>query len=345
MTDTTNETFVCPRRFDLEVSLGGTLPDLSQVPPERRTDHWRTGGSFANAPAIVKGVTLRTCSYCGCLDPEIFLFLIEQGCVVGPTDKNYKLYLGQHYTEEELAERKARFLAGDFARTLREQAGDAAVEAHWEKDRADLYSSKQDLGKFYTQHFSPDQADRFRARWKEGKIAWGYPGGPYAKLYLPPSRSDAGYATDPNDPRLKNQPNDRLQQAYLILPQEERDKGFVRPVRRAYTHVGAPPNTYPLRDLTDEERTRYADAGYVKFEPYPESERPRMGRFWTQANLDTAGKGCGVTTTMSLPLAETYARDPKFYGGTWCSGCGTHLPVAEFVWAAGQPGEGERVGT
>lgn len=41
---------------------------------------------------------------------------------------------------------------------------------------------------------------------------------------------------------------------------------------------------------------------------------------------------CGTVTTMSLALAETYARDPKFYGGTFCTGCGTHFPVADFTW-------------
>lgn len=41
---------------------------------------------------------------------------------------------------------------------------------------------------------------------------------------------------------------------------------------------------------------------------------------------------CGTVTTMGQALAETYARDPKFYGGTFCCGCGTHYPVAEFTW-------------
>ncbi len=66
---------------------------------------------------------------------------------------------------------------------------------------------------------------------------------------------------------------------YLVLCPEERAKGFVRPVRRSYTHTK-----------------------------------------------------CGVETTMGLSLAETYARDPKFYGGTFCCGCGTHFPVEEFTW-------------
>ena len=36
---------------------------------------------------------------------------------------------------------------------------------------------------------------------------------------------------------------------------------------------------------------------------------------------------CGVATTMGQSIAETYARDPSFYGGTFCVGCGTHFPL------------------
>jgi hypothetical protein len=53
---------------------------------------------------------------------------------------------------------------------------------------------------------------------------------------------------------------------------------------------------------------------------------------------------CGVVTTMGQALAETYAREPEFYSGTFCAGCGTHFPVGEdgeFVW----DGTEQRVGT
>lgn len=45
---------------------------------------------------------------------------------------------------------------------------------------------------------------------------------------------------------------------------------------------------------------------------------------------------CGSTTTMGPALAETYARDPKFYGATFCWRCNTHLPVDEFEWPDGK---------
>ena len=41
---------------------------------------------------------------------------------------------------------------------------------------------------------------------------------------------------------------------------------------------------------------------------------------------------CGTVTTMGRSIAETYARDPKFYSGTFCADCKKHFPLAEFVW-------------
>jgi hypothetical protein len=94
--------------------------------------------------------------------------------------------------------------------------------------------------------------------------------------------------SDPNDPRLTRGVDDApvpMAEAYLVLSDEERAKGFVRPVRRAYRHLT-----------------------------------------------------CGAVTTMSTALAETYARDPKFYGATFCVHCSMHRPVGEhgeFVWDDG----------
>lgn len=129
-------------------------------------------------------------------------------------------------------------------------------------------------------------------------------------------------------------------EAYWVLSPEERAKGFVRPVRRSYKHVGMPGPKHALRDLTAEEHERYSSKkfGYVKFEPNPDDASGYNGRFWTQAELDRVGKGCGTITTMSQAIAETYARNPQFYGSTFCCGCGKHLPVGpigEFVWVLG----------
>lgn len=69
------------------------------------------------------------------------------------------------------------------------------------------------------------------------------------------------------------------QKGYVVLCPEERDKGFVRPLRHTYVH-----------------------------------------------------DKCGGRTTMGNAIAETYARDPQFYDGTFCVHCGKHFPLSEFKW-------------
>ena len=95
-------------------------------------------------------------------------------------------------------------------------------------------------------------------------------------------------------------PSTGQQKGYVVLSAEERAKGFVRPVRRTYVHQF-------MRDGS----------------PVPlvitHRDKALMG-------------GCGGATTMGQSLAETYAREPGFYSGTFCVGCRTHLPLAEFVW-------------
>jgi hypothetical protein len=94
--------------------------------------------------------------------------------------------------------------------------------------------------------------------------------------------------------------------SYIVLCDAERAKGFVRPYRDAYKHVGR------VQEMVN-------DAG--------ETFEIRVG-------------GCQSVTTMGRALSETYARDPKFYGATMCVRCNRHLPVSEFVWAA----DGQQVG-
>lgn len=52
---------------------------------------------------------------------------------------------------------------------------------------------------------------------------------------------------------------------------------------------------------------------------------------------------CGSVTTMGQAIAETYARDPGFYGATYCVACSMHRAVGahgEFTWP-----DGSKVGT
>jgi hypothetical protein len=55
---------------------------------------------------------------------------------------------------------------------------------------------------------------------------------------------------------------------------------------------------------------------------------------------------------MALGIAETYARDPSFYGGTYCASCRDHFPVGttgQFVWSVPRKevalGHYDKVGT
>jgi hypothetical protein len=155
----------------------------------------------------------------------------------------------------------------------------------------------------------------------------------------------ADLVTDPGDPRLMHGvdagPAPQAA-AYLVLSADERSKGFVRPLRRSYRHVGPAGPRFPLVDLTPEQRARGAGYGYVKYEPYPpDPNSSAVGRYWTQAQLDAVDKGCGTETRMGLELCETYARNPGFYSATYCVGCRMHRPVGEFVWVE----DGQRVGS
>lgn len=73
------------------------------------------------------------------------------------------------------------------------------------------------------------------------------------------------------------------------------------------------------------------------------SEAERAKGFIRPVRRTYVHQKCGAATTMGQALAETYARDPYFYSGTFCVGCKTHFPVGEdgeFVWD-----DGTKVGT
>ena len=156
--------------------------------------------------------------------------------------------------------------------------------------------------------------------------------------------------TDPNDPKLKEGQKNKTGQheIYLVLSDEERAKGFIRPYRSAYIHVGRKMN-YPSinRMLKEPEKNEMNGKFYVAVLDVIGSDGSILGgRYVTQDELDAwkEGKrtgGCGAWTSMGRELSETYATNPKFYGATFCTGCNKHLPVNEFVW----DGTNEEVGS
>lgn len=74
------------------------------------------------------------------------------------------------------------------------------------------------------------------------------------------------------------------------------------------------------------------------------SDAERAKGFVRPVRLSYVHETCGAVTTMGQALAETYARDPHFYGGTYCARCQSHYPVGphgQFVW----DGTSDKVGT
>lgn len=144
--------------------------------------------------------------------------------------------------------------------------------------------------------------------------------------------------TDPQDPRLKEGQKDTGQnEVYLVLSEEERQKGFVRPYRDSYLHLGRDVSKYgDPQPLTPEQHERYDQYGYVAFMPMLDPESSITGQFLTQKDLYALKNGrlggCGGLTIMAKEIAETYARDPYFYGATYCCRCMKHFPLDEFVW-------------
>jgi len=127
------------------------------------------------------------------------------------------------------------------------------------------------------------------------------------------------YTTDKNDPKLKEgQQNETGQHdIYLILSEEERAKGFVRPLRFSYIHVGRSLKAFKgiYKMLDENERKKYPKYVAIMTVLTNEDGSFKGGTYVTQEefnawkNEELIG-GCNTVTTMSRPLAETYARDP-----------------------------------
>lgn len=91
--------------------------------------------------------------------------------------------------------------------------------------------------------------------------------------------------------------------------------------------------------MTDDPPPEDFDYGERKedgqFENYPTVDD---GEFEQPVRESYVHEGCGGTTTMTGDLPESVARDPEFYGKTFCATCGVHVPVEEVHWKEdGQP--------
>lgn len=69
-----------------------------------------------------------------------------------------------------------------------------------------------------------------------------------------------------------------------------------------------------------------------QYENYPTVDE---GEFEQKPRKTYIHQDCGKATTMSAELAESVARDPTYYGKTFCAECGEHVPVDEVEWEDG----------
>jgi hypothetical protein len=73
-----------------------------------------------------------------------------------------------------------------------------------------------------------------------------------------------------------------------------------------------------------------SDGQYENYPVLPPEERAKG--FVRPVRRSYRHLTCRVVTSMGMDLAETFARDPGYYTHTFCTECGQHFPVSEFVW-------------
>lgn len=139
-----------------------------------------------------------TCSYCGSLNPDVLFKAIEAGYTIDPTDKNYKIYIHRPNPNADkpaiIASSNAAEAPGDNWIFLTKQniaslcAGfskqDYDYAQQWNLDRWVMISKhppmKQD--KFYFQHFTEEECQKFIELYNSRKMKLGYPG----RFYVSP---------------------------------------------------------------------------------------------------------------------------------------------------------------
>src|SRR5215469_15850371 len=76
------------------------------------------------------------------------------------------------------------------------------------------------------------------------------------------------------------------------------------------------------REIIKEGRQQGQQKGYVVLAE--EEVAKGFVRPWRDSYVHSK---CGAVTTMGSTIADTYARDPFFYGGTFCATCCAHYPI------------------
>ena len=136
----------CGRRDDMARWMAAQRGEQFSTAGLAQPDTWEERND-PSAPGLL-GNGQRCCSYCGSMHPEDFLQAIETGWEVGPTDKNYKVYVTE------------KVGPGTFSK----QSG----RHH----------------KFYFQHLDQAQQARFVELFNAKKMRIGCPGHFYAPPYF-----------------------------------------------------------------------------------------------------------------------------------------------------------------
>ena len=120
-----------------------------------------------------------TCSYCGSISPDVFFQAIEDGCELGPTDKNYKVYvdLVEPTPDAERVVSSANFRpeGGEYLAMTPELAARFPEHA----DSAFIQIGRRGPvrhEKFYFQHLDEAGRDRFIELYNAGRMKLGEPG-------------------------------------------------------------------------------------------------------------------------------------------------------------------------
>lgn len=118
-------------------------------------DRWETGHAMGGQqdPGLC-------CSFCGSLNPDVFLQLVRDGWWVGPTDKPYKAYLASPLSDEDVARQREQFLTEPGMAELAETGATEAIEQLWH-ERSAARGKGPTVAKVYFQHLDRGQQDEF----------------------------------------------------------------------------------------------------------------------------------------------------------------------------------------
>lgn len=131
-----------------------------------------------------------SCGYCGSLSPEQFFEAIERGDEIGPTDKSYKAYVDvpdPNVGTPRVVGSASRRPSGDGWIEVTAENRDSLPVNHYHQNGSFVLiqpTSARRQAKFYFQHLSREQQQRFIDLLNEKKVNIGYPGHFYSRPFF-----------------------------------------------------------------------------------------------------------------------------------------------------------------